>query len=159
MLYPVIVTPNCYRLSCLGWAWSLRNGLPLNPGKRKVISFSQGVRKFSQPYTVSDNVLERVESIKDLGVVLDTSLNFKLQLKRVVNKCLRLFGFIRNVTLGFTNPHTIAYLYKMLVLPILTYCIKIWCPKTNVALKELVAIEHKFLRYASSKTTNPMHYF
>ena len=133
--------------------------IALNPSKCKVIFFSQGVRKFSQPYTVSDNELERVESIKDLGVVLDTSLNFKLQLKRVVNKCLRLFGFIRNVTLGFTNPHTIAYLYKMLVLPILTYCIKIWCPKTNVALKELVAIEHKFLRYASSKTTNPMHYF
>ena len=47
----------------------------------------------------------------------------------------------------------------MLVLPILTYCITIRCPKTNIALKELVAIEHKFLRYASSKTTNPMHYF
>ena len=30
-------------------AWSLRNGLPLNPGKCKVISFSQGVCKFSQP--------------------------------------------------------------------------------------------------------------
>ena len=75
-------------------------------------------------------------------------------------KISRLFGFIRNVTLSFINPHTILYSYKMLVLPILTYCITIlWCPETNITLKELVAIEHKFLKYASSKTINPMHYF
>ena len=98
-------------------------------------------------------IVRTVESMRDLGVVLDTSLNFEQQLRVVVYKCLRLFG------LGLTNPHTITYLYKMLVLPILTYCITIWCPTTHIALKELVAIEHKFLRYVSSKKTNPMHYF
>ena len=57
--------------------WYLRNGLPLNPGRCKIISFSQDVRKFSQPYIVLENELERVESIRDLGVVLDTSLKFE----------------------------------------------------------------------------------
>ena len=140
-------------------AWSLKNGLPFNPGKCKVISFSQGVRKFSQPYILLDNELERVAKIRDLGVVLDSSLNFEQLLRVVVNKCLRLFGFMRNITPDFTNPYTITHLYEMLVLPILTYCITLWCLKIKIALMELIAIEHKFLRYASSKTTNPMHYF
>ena len=62
---------------------------------------------------------------------MDATLNFSYQLKVVVSKGLKLLGFIRNVTLDFSNPHTIAYLYKTLILPILTYCISIWCPKTS----------------------------
>ena len=139
--------------------WSSKNGLPLNPSKWEVISFSHGVQINSQPYILLDDELERVQHIRGLGVVLDASLNFDQQLEAVVSNCLRLFGFIRNVTLDFTNPLMIAYLYNTLVLPILTYCIPIWCPKTEAALKELVAIENKFFRYASTKTTNPMHYF
>ena len=132
--------------------------MPLNPSECKVLSFSHGIRKFSSPYVLLDNELERVKQIRDLGVVMDASLNYSEQLKVVIKKCLRLFGFIRNITLDFTNLHTIAYLYKALVLLILTYCIPIWCPKTDASLKELIAIEHKFLRYASTKNPNPMHF-
>ena len=35
----------------------------------------------------------------------------------------------------------------------------IWCHKTKSDLKDLVSIEYKFLRYASSKSPNPMHFF
>ena len=90
---------------------------------------------------------------------MDASLNFVDQLKAVFSKCPRLLGFNRNVTLDFSNPHTIVCLYKTLILPILTYCIPIWCSKTETALKKLIAIEYKFLRYVSIKTSNPMHFF
>ena len=72
---------------------------------------------------------------------------------------LKIFGFIRNVTIDFNHPQTIAYLYKTLLLPILTYCLPIWRPRTEASLKELISIEHKFLRYASSETSSPMHFF
>ena len=86
-------------------------------------------------YLLSNTELDRVEQIKDLGVVMDASLSFDEQLKSVINKCLRILGFIRNVTIDFSNPFTIIYLYKTLLLPIVTYSIPIWCTKTEKDLK------------------------
>ena len=44
-------------------------------------------------------------------------------------------------------------------MPILSYCSPSWFPHTQTKLKQLVSIEHKFLRLASKKTEFPMHYF
>ena len=65
-------------------------------------------------------------------------------------------NFIRNVTLDFNNPFTICHLYKTLLL---TYRFPMWRPKTEIDLKNLISIEHEFLRCASTKTPNPMHFF
>ena len=139
--------------------WSVRNGLQINLNKCRVISFYHGLQKISAHYFIAETELDRVDQLRDLGVIMDSSLSFKEQLKVVVNKCLKIFGFIRNVTLDFKNASTIIYLYKTLILPIMTYCISIWCPKTENRLKDLIAIEHKVLRYASTKTSQPMHFF
>ena len=139
--------------------WSVSNGLPINLSKCKVISFCVGECPFSTHYKLGNIELERVDQIRDLGVIMDKSLSFREQSQVVIKKCLRIFGFIRNVTIDFNNLFTISYLYKILLLPIITYCIPIWYPKTENSLKELIAIEHKFLRYASTKTSSPMHFF
>ena len=94
---------------------------------------------------------------------MDKSLSYREQLQVFIKKCIKIIGFIRNVTTDFNNPQTIVFLYKILLLlvllNILTYCIPIWCPKTETSLKELISIEHKVLRYTSTKTSSPVHYF
>ena len=70
--------------------------------------------KWQRVLAISNTELDRVEQIKDLGVVMDASLSFNEQLKSVINKCLRISGFIRNVTIDFSNPFKIIYLYKTL---------------------------------------------
>ena len=118
--------------------WSVSNGLPINLSKCKVISFCVGECPFSTHYKLGNIELERVDQIRDLGVIMDKSLSFREQSQVVVKKCLRIFGFIRNVTIDFNNLFTISYLYKILLLPIITYCIPIWYPKTENSLKELI---------------------
>ena len=139
--------------------WSVSNSLPINYNICKVISFCKGDYCFYAHYKLAKIDLERVEHIRDLGEIMDKSLSFNEQLQVVVKNCLRIFSFIRNVTIDFNYPQTIAYLHKTLLLPILTYCLPIWCPKTETSLKELISIEHKYLRYAISKTSSPMHFF
>ena len=77
----------------------------------------------------------------------------------MVTKCLKILGFIRNVTLDFRNVSTLLYLYKSLLLPVLTYSSSVWFPQTATDFDRLITIEHKFLRFASRKTHNAMHYF
>ena len=116
---------------------------------------------FEVDYSIDSQVLEKVEAIRDLGVIYDSSLFFDSQVKAVVKKyhVLSVTCFIRNITLDFLNVSILAHLYKSLSLPILTYSSSAWFPQTRTDFDQLIAIEHKFLRFASRKTSNPMHFF
>lgn len=140
-------------------SWSLRNGLNINLDKCHFISFCRGQRNFDSQYSIATHNIQRLEAIRDLGVLYDETLSFDNQIRVVCNKCLRIFGLIRNVTVDFKHVSTLVYLYRALMLPILLYCSSIWHPFTDVAMNMLVAIEHKFLRFASYKTDSPMHFF
>ena len=140
-------------------AWSMRNGLSINFEKSKLITFSRGTRIFEVNYSIDSKILDRVQTIRDLGVIYDSALSFDQQTESVVTKCLKILGFIRNVTLDFRNVSTLVYLYKSLLLPILTYSSSVWFPQTATDFDQLISIEHKFLRFASRKTQKPMHYF
>ena len=61
--------------------------------------------------------------------------------------------------MDFRNASTLAHLYKSLILPILTCSSSLWFPQTSTDFYQLIEIEHKFLRFASRKTQNPMHFF
>ena len=140
-------------------SWAIRNGLQINLLKCNVISFLRGVSTFEFEYSIDSVMLDKVDTIRDLGVIYDKSLTFEEQIKVVTKKCSKILGFIRNVTFDFRSPHTLAHLYKSLLLPVLSYCSPSWFPYTQTALSQLVAIEHKFLRLASKKTPHPMHFF
>ena len=130
--------------------------LQINLSKCIVISFYHGLQKVSTHHSITEIELERVDQLRGLAVIIDSSLSFKEQLKAVAHKCLKIFGFIRNATLDYKNASTIIYLYKTLILPIITYSIPIRCPKTENNLKELISISHKVLQYASTKTSYPI---
>ena len=99
------------------------------------------------------------DSTKDLGVCVDSSLQFKRQISFIVKKFLRILGLIKNVSRDFRSASTLVKLYKPLLLPILTYCLSIWLPHTQLAMGELISIEHKFLRFVSKLTPVQMHFF
>ena len=65
---------------------------------------------YNAQYKLANVALERVEHIRDMSVIMDKSLSYREQLQVAVKKCLRIFGFIRNVTIDFNNHQTIAYL-------------------------------------------------
>ena len=73
--------------------------------------------------SIDSQILERVETIGDIvGVIYDSSTSLDYQVKTVIEKCLKILGFIRKMTVDFRNVSTLAYLlYETLLLPILTY--------------------------------------
>ena len=57
-------------------AWAMRNGLNINLSKCNIISFSRQPTTFEFEYSTDSQVLPRVDSIRDLGVVYDSTLKF-----------------------------------------------------------------------------------
>ena len=125
--------------------WSIENGLLINFDKSKVISFYRGNRLVEVDYSVGFQSLERVESIRDLGVIYDSTLYFNEQIDKVVWKALRILLSIRYITLDLRNVSTIVYLYKTPLLPILTYNSVACFPRTDNDFRKLISIEHQIL--------------
>ena len=68
---------------------SVCNGLPINLNKDEVISFCQGDYLYNAQHKLAKIELERVDHIRDLGVIMDKSLSCTDQMQVVVKKFFR----------------------------------------------------------------------
>jgi hypothetical protein len=125
------------------------SGMQLNLGKCKSISFTKSTsftRHFR--YELSDHRLDSVNSICDLGVVLDSMLNCTSHIDSLIVKASRMLGYIRRIGKKFSDPYTFKTLYNSFVRSHLDYASVVWNPYYGVHLKRIEAIQKKFLRFA-----------
>ena len=76
-------------------SWGARNGLKLNAGKSQVISFSRAYNVVLYDYLLDGTNLLRVDIVKNLGVFLDSKLNFSTHIDRTISKCHSMLGLIK----------------------------------------------------------------
>jgi hypothetical protein len=62
-----------------------------------------------------------VDSICDLGVVLDSKLNFTSHIDSLSVKVSRMLSYIRRIAKEFRDPYTLKTLYNSFVWPHLQY--------------------------------------
>ena len=136
--------------------WSVRNRLPLNTEKCAVLSFYRGRGFFDTKYTMNNEGLKRVTTMKDLGVIFSSDLRFKDHLTHVINRAKKKLGFVIRSTFDFKGLNTILTLFKSLVLSLLTYVAQIWSSNTQRDHYEIEQIVHKALRYVALKSENPL---
>ena len=89
-------------------------------------------------------MINEVDSIRDLGVILDKDWSFDNHIKNVLSKSSKCLGFIKRLAFNFNSLDTISYLFKALVLPTLTYSSLIWAPFTQNRFEELNGIVKNF---------------
>jgi hypothetical protein len=88
------------------------------------------------------------DSICDLGVVLDSKLNFTSHIDSLVVKASRMLGYIKRIVREFGDPYTLKTLYNSFVRSHLDYASVVWNSYYGVHLKRMEAIQKKFLRFA-----------
>lgn len=128
--------------------WCSVNRMVVNPDKCSVITFSRKKQPFVYQYTLRGTDIERVEHVKDLGVILDSQLTYKQHISYVVNKASRTLGFIFRCAKNFTDVHCLKALYSSLVRSSLEYCSTVWSPSYSNGAERIESIQRRFLRYA-----------
>lgn len=93
--------------------WCRRNKLTLSVQKCNIISFHHKTSRevFNFEYSISGQVLDRVNSIKDLGVWLDSKLTFRQHQTSVIEKANRQLGFMFKIAREFDDPFCLRSLY------------------------------------------------
>ena len=63
------------------------------------------------------NILEKLDSINDLGVTFDNNLSFKDHISQKINKAYSIYASLKEILSIWTSP-------------VLYYCISQWCVLT-----------------------------
>lgn len=120
----------------------------LNPGKCQVVTFSRKHIPISFDYHLGDTSVQRVDHVKDLGVILDSKLTFKQHISFITAKASRQLGLVIRMTRHFTDIHCLKALFCSLVRSSLEYCSVVWTPHYNNAVHQLESIQRRFVRFA-----------
>jgi hypothetical protein len=108
-------------------------------GKCKSMSFTRSRYTRHFQYESSGHRLDSVDSICDLGVVLDSNINFSSHIDSVILKASRMLGYIMRIGKEFWDPYTLKTLYNSFVRSHLDYASVVWNPYYGVHLKRIEA--------------------
>lgn len=128
--------------------WCAENGMKLNAGKCKAITFTRSHSHVSYDYMIGTSNIERVDSIRDLGVIIDRKLSFAEHISMVTAKGFAVLGFIRRNSQSFSDVYTLKVLYCSLVRSIMEYAVCVWCPYHTTQIVRLEKVQRRFIRYA-----------
>ena len=102
--------------------WSIKNGHTLNAAKCSVLTLSRSQINIDYEYRIGDTSINRNSSVKNLRIFFSDNFTFQDHLDSVYKKAVKDLKFIERTTFDFRHNSSIIYLYKIRVLPLLTYC-------------------------------------
>lgn len=126
--------------------WSLKNMLTLSIHKCNTITFHRKQNPICYDYAINNIKLERVNHVRDLGIILDSALTFRIHFDDIISRGNRQLGFIFKICDEFKDPFCLRSLYCALVRSILESNAVVWCPYQSTWISRIEAIQRKFVR-------------
>lgn len=122
--------------------WSDTWLLSFHPDKLKKLAISRNEYQVERRYFVGEHPVKSVQSEVDLGVCIDTDLNFNEHRKLCIGKANRMVGAIRR-SFQFLEAYTFVKLYKSMVRCHLENAIPVWFPYLEKDIKEIEAVQKR----------------
>ena len=126
------------------------NKLTVNSAKTKYLLFTPRKSNYSVSNTsfeihFRNNTIEKVSSIRFLGVIINENLSWKEHMNMVKRKIRSSLGSIMRIKPCLTTK-AMLILYNSLLLSHLRYCITSWCYGNRTTTNQLQRICNKFIR-------------
>lgn len=125
--------------------WFKANKLSLNINKTNYLLFGLKNNETNKKVSIDDIGINRVYDTKFLGVILDSELSWKKQIKSIENKVSKGIGLLYKMK-SKLDPKALRMIYATLILPYLNYCCEIWGNTYNCRLEKLVRFQKKAIR-------------
>ena len=135
--------------------YCVTNKLVLNYNKCHKITFARNRYTFDKDYKLGENVISSVDSIKDLGVVVDSKLLFDMHVRHCTQRAYRGLGFILRLSSDFSSLSAINALYYAYVNSVLSFASVVWNPQYQVYNDQLEAIQKRYVKYLSRRFCLP----
>lgn len=147
---PVCTVRDCLLLQkdidCLS-EWCSVWKLDLNVAKCNVITFTNKKKHVILFHYILNGVtLERVQFIRDLGVVMTYDLSFNKYLDSITPKAYKLLGLLRRNCIKHFKMSTTRALYVALVRPQLEYASPVWSPHHVTKIESLEKVQKAYIK-------------
>ena len=121
--------------------WTKDSLLEFHPEKCKSMTIARhtGTLRY---YELAGQPLERTDTEKDLGVILDTKLTFEEHMWTKVKKANSIMGIIRR-SFTYLDENCFLHLYKSLVRPHLEYGNQAWCPHLRKHIDSIENVQRR----------------
>lgn len=124
------------------------HSLNLKIKKSQFITYHRKNSPFEFTYTIEGLAIERVNQIKDLGVILDQKLSFVNHIEYITTRAKSRLAWVRRFSREFDFPWVIKKLYMTFVSPILEYAPQVWSPEAQTHSNSIESIQKQFLLFA-----------
>ena len=111
-----------------------------------VISRKRSTKSPPPPIIVQDTPLSLVDSVKYLGIQINSDLSWSPHVANLCNKVRRLIGLLYCRFYKHTDSTTLLQLYKSFVRPHLEYCSVVWNPYLAGDIDALERVQRFALR-------------
>ena len=125
--------------------WLCSNRIQINVSKTKYILFSLRRTVTLPPIMIGNSEIERVESIKFLGVHLDQNLKFDQHITYLSHKLSKSIGILNRIKFFMPEPVMIK-LYYALIQPYILYAIKSWYGCSSYLRNKILVLQKKSVR-------------
>lgn len=126
--------------------WSVKNKLTFNTSKCRTITLSRSRTPIAKIYQLAGTPLERVHSIRDLGLTIDSNFNFHEHVIKICKEASKNLGFIIRTSYQFKNISVMKLLYNAYVRSKLEYNAIIWNPRETLYTMMVEKVQRKFAR-------------
>ena len=128
-------------------AWLCANRLSLNTDKTKFVLFYTAQKHLTNNISLrkSNEQIEQINSMKYLGVLIDSQLNWKDHILNMSKKISKSIGIIWKLR-HFVNSQILIQLYYALIYPFLTYDCMVWGSTYAKNVKPLEILQKRSIR-------------
>ena len=130
--------------------WSQTWHVTLNPAKCFHLRITLRTRPLPVRFHIGGTQLSLVTSMRDLGVIIDSKLNFSDHIDSIVKRGNRALGLLIRSLQGVRGSYSkkgVIAAYCANVRSILEYGSVVWAGAANSNLERLERIQHKFLAF------------
>ena len=128
--------------------WAKSNNMNFNGKKFQVVRYgpNEELKNSTEYFSGSyDEIIERFDSVRDLGVQLSDDASFNEQIEKVCKKARQKSGWVFR-TFYCRRPDFLKQMFKTLVQPHIDYCSQLWMPQEGANMEKVEKVLRDFSR-------------
>ena len=131
--------------------WLIVNRLSLNINKTNFVIFHPYNKPLKQKITIKlhKNAISEKDSVKYLGIMIDSTLSWQTHIDKISKKMSRAIGLLYKIR-PFINIKIMKTLYYSLVYPHLLYANEVWGSADIIHLNSLIILQKRVIRLISN---------